>query len=312
MQNNARFIGTSEVRMPPPEHPAYHEARAWARHFEKHGIVYGSNENEECTGHYIALMCDQTGETITVYIPCPDRACPRCSPFMDGRRKRTVERRVREMDDTCHPNSFLRFMTLTMRPMETDEATLQYIHEAFVRFRRHREIKKRIFRGVWCIEFTHFPDRQMHIHIHLLYEGRYIPQGWISDHWWQATDGHGYVTDIRPVRGTKENIAEYMSKYLTKNGWVHPLWKYHSWLLQGKQLMGVLGKFTPHVPDERTWTFLGNQLNRIEDRYPDIGLVEYTYSRKPFGMWLREMIEHAECYQVIRAEFKAMMKMKGA
>jgi hypothetical protein len=50
-------------------------------------------------------------------------------------------------------------------------------------------------------------------HIHLVYEGDYLPRAEIVDLWEHLTGS--FVVDIRPVTGPRE-VAKYLSKYLSK------------------------------------------------------------------------------------------------
>ena len=120
----------------------------------------------------------------------------------------------------------LRLLTLTLaaraEPL-TDQ--LARIYESFRLLRRRREIADRLAGGVYFLEVT-FNERteRWHPHLHVLFEGRFLPHDLVKNAWLDIT-GDSYIVDVRRLNGP-DGAASYVAKYATKavgaSVWTNP------------------------------------------------------------------------------------------
>jgi hypothetical protein len=69
--------------------------------------------------------------------------------------------------------------------------------------------------GVSFLEITlNSQTRLWHAHLHVLFEGQYVPISWLRDTWLKIT-GDSYIVDIRPVKNA-DYAAGYIGKYASK------------------------------------------------------------------------------------------------
>jgi len=102
--------------------------------------------------------------------------------------------------------------------------------------------------GVFFTELT-LNDRTKlwHPHLHVLFEGRYIPQKLAAKQWLKAT-GDSFIVDIRTV-STSKGAAFYVAKYASK-ALSSRVWKDSSRLqeaiitLYGRRTFSTFGTFT--------------------------------------------------------------------
>jgi hypothetical protein len=107
-------------------------------------------------------------------------------------------------------------MTLTLRSTDAGLAeTISRLYQCFARLRRSREIGKCMSGGLYFLELTlNSTTLQWHPHLHVLYEGSFIPVKRLSEVWHQTT-GDSYIVDLRALRDSKA-AAGYVSKYAGK------------------------------------------------------------------------------------------------
>jgi len=117
----------------------------------------------------------------------------------------------------------LRFLTLTTAgkvPKTHAETTRDWAE-----FARRARREYGTFEFFKVVEFT----RSGLEHLHVLFRGSYIPQGWTSDEWESI---HGAkITFIEEVKGTRANVANYLVKYILK-GEERYSWS-KNWVYQG-------------------------------------------------------------------------------
>lgn len=67
--------------------------------------------------------------------------------------------------------------------------------------------------GLYAIECTH-THNGWHLHLHIVYEGKYIPQAYISNLWREITNGAFivYITKVQTHKATFNYILSYLSK----------------------------------------------------------------------------------------------------
>ena len=139
---------------------------------------------------------------------CHDRLCEACQ-----RERRTTA--VKNLAKATKGRT-LRLLTLTLRGQATQlRQQLRRLYAAFSRLRRRREIAKSLRGGVAVLELTVNETTQLwHPHLHVIFEGAFLPQRVASRHWHDVT-GDSFIVDVRALRTHQYAIA-YVAKYATK------------------------------------------------------------------------------------------------
>jgi predicted RNA-binding Zn-ribbon protein involved in translation (DUF1610 family) len=169
------------------------------------------------------LDCGSCGHAYHVDYHDDNRVCPNCGE----RRRKRVFRRMKEkvidrmdFDDT-------RFSTFTVEnvsPGDLDSAK-DGIRDALNRLKR-RDIWSGQDGGVYAFHCPYQEDSDTwNIHLHVVHQGGFLPQGALSEEWADVTsrvDGvsESGVVDIRSLRkkcGDQEGAAGYVTAYLSES-----------------------------------------------------------------------------------------------
>jgi hypothetical protein len=124
------------------------------------------------------------------------------------------------------PCKHIRFLTLTLRANATPlKEQLDRLYSSFGKFRNRAKIKKCVRGGICFLELSRNRETgSWHPHLHILFEGDYLPQAVARDTWHEIT-GDSYIVDIRQIRTVGE-ACSYVVKYATKsigaNVWADP------------------------------------------------------------------------------------------
>jgi hypothetical protein len=136
-------------------------------------------------------------------VNCGSWTCSYCGP----RKARTARHAIRTVAEGLGLRYFL---TLTVDPskLSNHKLAVAYLRQCWNKFREYLKRKFGVSPSFICVlEFT-----QKNIpHLHILLD-RYIDQRWVSGTW--ARLGGGRIVFIKRV--TVQNVARYLSKYLTK------------------------------------------------------------------------------------------------
>jgi hypothetical protein len=158
---------------------------------------------KHCGRYSIKGLDPKTGRTVNRRVNCGSWTCTYC-----GKRKaRLAKRRIQEEAarlNLCY------FWTLTLAPREfqSPEEQVKHIKRVFNNFREYLKRKYGIALNYVCIlEFT----QRGVPHLHVLFD-RYIPHEWVSNSWDRL--GGGKIVFVKRV--VVQNVARYLSKYLTK------------------------------------------------------------------------------------------------
>jgi len=140
---------------------------------------------------------------------CRDRFCDACSV----EKRRTVCANVQR----CLTGLDLRLLTLTLRAGDDPlDDQLRRLYCSFRKFRQYKAIHPLMAGGLFFLELTlNSKTRQWHPHLHVLFQGDYIPHEIIKHAWHQVT-GDSYIVDIRRI-GDSARAAAYVAKYAGKS-----------------------------------------------------------------------------------------------
>jgi hypothetical protein len=138
---------------------------------------------------------------------CKDRFCKPCS----RERASGVARRLLEHVD----GRTLRFCTLTLKTHSPDlKAELDRLYKSFQLLRRRAFWRRHVVGGAAMLEVKWNPkSNRWHPHLHILVEGRYIPQAKLVAEWRHVT-GDSFIVDVRAVKDN-HRVTRYITKYAT-------------------------------------------------------------------------------------------------
>lgn len=109
-----------------------------------------------------------------------------------------------------------RFVTLTLRSTDSPLADqVQRLYRSFAALRKTRTWREVITGGCAVCEVTYSASReQWHPHLHVLCNGKYIPQQALAAAWLRVT-GDSHIVDVRLVR-SRQDAGRYVAKYVSK------------------------------------------------------------------------------------------------
>lgn len=156
-------------------------------------------------GSPMVYECNDCGSKVMGSKSCDTRICPRCNR---RRFKRLLKRYSPILSAMMHP----RFMTLTLKnPEFLLKDSFQEFRRLWNLLRRHKYYRVRILGGIYAMEVT-FTENGWNLHMHILYDGSFIPQDKLSKDWKSLTGSH--IVDIRQAK--KNTVCEIIG-YSTKN-----------------------------------------------------------------------------------------------
>lgn len=215
----------------------------------------------ECSTHAYFASHKETGEVRVFSSKCRLRWCPICAKSKQRYVTMNVEQWVKEV---AHP----KFMTLTIRHSNAPlRHQIDSLYHAFQKLRKLRDFKDLVFGGIWFFQIhVGKSDGLWHPHLHCLVDGKYVPQGILSDLWKSCTDG-SRIVDIRAVKDEKK-IAEYVARYSARPSLLHSLPDVNAvelvQSLHGRRLCGSWGTAAdvklgqPVCTDKEQWKNVGS------------------------------------------------------
>lgn len=139
---------------------------------------------------------------------CHDRFCPACARERGSRYADRIAEKLQ--------GKTARMVTLTLR--HTDQCLGEQISrllKAFASLRRTELWRKTQTGGVSMLEVKQAKScSNWHPHLHIITEGRYLPQKLLSQAWLAVT-GDSYIVDVRAIRDAGQAV-QYVTKYVTK------------------------------------------------------------------------------------------------
>lgn len=191
--------------------------------------------NQIPTDHrYVTIICDSCGHFHRIPLFCKDKTCIFC-------RKRLYGQTISRYKQVMTGNRSLRFLTLTIvnrdRLLKSDIDKIRYYWK---RLYSLKAIKSRIKGGLYVIEITN-KGKGWHIHLHLIVEGDYIPQSYLSNQWHRIT-GDSRIVYISSVKN-HFNCFRYISGYLLKSPIVGDSGQILSMVLSSVRIINSFGSW---------------------------------------------------------------------
>lgn len=205
---------------------------------------------------------------------CRDRWCEACS----SDKRRTIVRNVRSKLEGMN----LRFLTLTLKSRpDTLTDQLNRLYKCFRSFRNRSKIKRCMTGGLYFVELTTNEQTGLwHPHLHILFDGNYLPRRIASSEWLSCT-GDSFIVDLAGIQGTghaASYIVKYAGKAIPKSVWNDPE-HFHEAILAfaGRRLFSYFGSFkglelSKNPADDIGWVVIAPlftilDLSRRGDKY---------------------------------------------
>lgn len=154
---------------------------------------------------FITLNCSHCGRPLKVRLSCGDRTCPKC-------RKKWFGYHFKTLLDCISEWKAVYFLTLTVRNIPDQSFgrhDVKAIRDWFGTFRRRF---KSILGGFYVVQATN-RGKGWHLHLHVLYDGVFMPKNIIADAWTEISGG-SYIVDIKLVQSPKTAVRYLLSDFL--------------------------------------------------------------------------------------------------
>jgi hypothetical protein len=156
------------------------------------------------------LALDPETDTVTPIITrCCNRICPYCTVARTVRAKLQLLAIMTTMANA-------RSVVLTARSSDAPLADqLRKLRAAFRRLRSYKQWRGLVTGGVYTVEITYNHRRaQWHPHVHLIIDGKYVPQKLLSAMWRKATADSDivWIAAIRDTPTAAMELAGYIGK----------------------------------------------------------------------------------------------------
>lgn len=110
----------------------------------------------------------------------------------------------------------IRFLTLTLKHRDSSlSSQLQLLYDSFRRLRRAEFWSRCVDGGAAVLEVKHsHTGDTWHVHLHVLFQGKYLPHLLVSREWLRIT-GDSFIVHVKLIHRA-ENAARYVAKYCSK------------------------------------------------------------------------------------------------
>lgn len=191
--------------------------------------------------------CSSDGEFSVALNRCRDRLCPLCASFRAREAADRIQQRTQSMTAP-------RFLTLTLREDgEPLRCRMERLAESFRKLRQRGEWRDHVRGGIYAIQVTRGSDGAgWHVHLHVVWDGRFWEQRSISRMWEEVT-GDSPVVDVRAVVD-RAQAAKYISRYVAHTdsvaGWSDDAIIEYAIAMRGRRTLHTFGSMHGASVDE--------------------------------------------------------------
>ena len=183
---------------------------------------------EHCSKSVFYLQCKKCGTGVVCLNNCKSKLCDNCS------HSRSICF-VKKYSDFVNSFRKPRFITLTKKNVDIISCSvIKKLRNNFNALKRR--LKRNGFslkKGIEVLEITH-KGKGFHVHLHILYDGSYIPQSLLSDMWFAITKD-SKIVDVRYVRNPNSSLR-YISKYIVKGNAINNMYRLVEYFIATKNV----------------------------------------------------------------------------
>ena len=192
------------------------------------------------------LLQSESGRVCVSLARCRDRICPFCV------RKRSQQVQARVLSAVQKFDS-IRFVTLTRKATRDSlDKRLADLDAAWAKLRKSEVWRETVSRCIAVVEVTRGQHQQWHAHLHIITDGKYIPQPRLKKAWLEAT-GDSDIVHVEQVN-SRQAAAKYVAKYVsvgdTISTWRSEQIREYADAMHGKRLVRTYGGVTLTGDDE--------------------------------------------------------------
>jgi len=153
------------------------------------------------------IVCAHCGTPLKVRIHAgpSDRTCPVCRKKWFGYHFGTILEIVSKWKAVY-------FMTLTLRNIPDRAWSRGHVRELRANFGKLRRRFKSILGGFYCVQTTNC-GKGWHLHLHVLFDGAFIPQKVLSATWAKITGG-SWIVGIELVQDRRKAVGYLLRDFL--------------------------------------------------------------------------------------------------
>lgn len=178
---------------------------------------------------------------------CGSRLCPFCARKRSAAAASQIFSAITIMRQP-------RMIVLTVKSTEAPLAEqLVALRHAFARLRRYKLWHDRVTGGIYTIEITRNAQTGLfHPHVHIIYDGQYIPQSGLRKAWHKATGGAEivWISKLRERQNAANELAKYIGKPQGVKDWPNQAIREHEAATRNQRLLHTFGSLHGrHVKD---------------------------------------------------------------
>jgi hypothetical protein len=207
------------------------------------------------------LYCVHCGHPVTFEISCGDRTCPKC-------RRKWFGYHYKFLVDLVKTWTVIHSLTLTTRNIPDNEFCRNDVKRIRDDFTKLRKRLPDILGGFYVTQATN-KGRGWHLHLHVVFDGKFIPKERVVRLWSEITGG-SFIVDIADVK-TPEKAIRYLLADFNGRPRIRPedFNKYNE-IFKGSRLVqpfGIYRKLKIRVPYKcpecgcTSWAFLWEMLS---------------------------------------------------
>jgi hypothetical protein len=151
------------------------------------------------------IYCASCGHPHRVALGCKDRTCPECRLKFFGYHFEVLVALVKGWRAVY-------FLTLTLKNIPDEAFGRHDVKRLRACFGKLRRRFPQIADGFYAVQTTS-KGRGWHLHLHTLFDGRYVPKAELSKAWLEIT-GDSFMVDIRKVEDPKKAVRYLLSDFL--------------------------------------------------------------------------------------------------
>lgn len=185
---------------------------------------------------YRSIVCTHCGHVIKVPVYCGDRFCHVCSRPRLNRVRNRINWLVKNTERKY--NYGFSHLTLTIPSQPFLPGMLRLLSRSFRKLRQRKLWRSRVDGGAFVFEVT-VSEAGFHAHIHAILFSRYIDFNDLLPMWLKCSGGRGVFIKRIPVG----QIAQYLSKYISKPSGTFETDRSVSEALSGTRLFNVFGSW---------------------------------------------------------------------
>lgn len=191
----------------------------------------------------VHLYFSATAGTVREYLhTCKSRICPLCG------RRRSIHV-AKQLTATIARWKRPRHIVLTVKSKDENlRSQVMDLLKWFGKLRRLAWWKQNVSAGVYTIEIT-INERTglWHPHLHILYEGQYIPQAKLRYHWHTITNGSEivWIEEVYSAAGAANELCKYIGKPQNATHWTDNQLHAYALAVAGLRMVQPFGTRTP-------------------------------------------------------------------